>query len=110
MPKRFQRTRWTWWKVSSIHQSSGSTCTGRIYSYRYRYYGPADSSYERCVGLAWCTLCREYSGAMVHVPRQVELWDALAALPEAERERLSRSEWRLIEHLDRLARRGAWPE
>ncbi|MFC9331066.1 hypothetical protein [Kitasatospora sp. NPDC057015] len=44
---------------------------------------------------------------MVHVPRQRVLVDALAALPGDQRERLQRSETRLIDHLDRQARRDS---
>jgi len=90
-----------------IHESrsiDGPVCTDEIRSYRYRYYEPSDSSYERCVGLAWCSTCREYSGAMVYVPRGEQLMDVLADLPVPERERLARSEVKLLDHLDRLAR------
>jgi hypothetical protein len=80
-----------------------------VYSYRYRVYPPSDSLFERCVGLAWCATCREYSGAMVSVPRGEHLVDLLAGLPELERERLARSEVKLLDYLDRLARRGLWP-
>lgn len=62
--------------------------------------------FERCIGLAWCSGCRIYSGTMVHVPRERVLVDALAPLPGEERERLTRSETRLIEFLDRQARDG----
>lgn len=103
---------WSWSKVSTIHQTrtgDRAACPGQIRSYRYRYYAPSDRSYERCVGLAWCSACREYSGAMVYVPRDERLPDPLADLPAPERERLTRSEVKLLDHLDRLARRGAWP-
>lgn len=60
--------------------------------------------FERCIGLAWCSGCRIYFGSMVHVPRKEVLVDALAPLPPEERERLSRSETRLIEFLDRETR------
>jgi hypothetical protein len=99
--------RWTWSKVDTVHQPS--TCTGEVRSYRYRYYQPPDSLFERCVGLAWCSVCREYSGAMVYVPRDEHLTDVLMDLPTPERERLARSEVKLLDHLDRLARRGSWP-
>ncbi|MFV2175879.1 hypothetical protein ACFHW2_17900 [Actinomadura sp. LOL_016] len=46
---------------------------------------------------------------MVHVPREEELPDALAPLDGTVRERLRRSETELIDHIDRLIRRGAWP-
>lgn len=62
--------------------------------------------FERCVGLVWCSICRIYSGNMVHVPRKQVLVDALASLPLERRERLLRSETRLIEFLDRDARGG----
>ena len=102
---------WAWTKVSRIHgnpPSRGAACEGEVYSYRYRYYEPSDSSYERCIGLAWCSACREYSGAMVHVPRREHLTDLLADLPTLERERLTDSEVKLLDHLDRIVRRGAW--
>ncbi|GAB7037095.1 hypothetical protein JCM9533A_09420 [Catenuloplanes niger JCM 9533] len=105
-------TRWTWSKVSEIHGTRpprGAACHGEIYSYRYRLYPPSDRFYERCVGLAWCSVCREYSGAMVHVPRTEHLGDLLADLSAPERERLARSEVTLLDYLDRLARRGEWP-
>lgn len=103
---------WAWSKVSTIHGNGpvhGSACGGEVHSYRFRHYAPSDSSYERCIGLAWCSICREYSGAMVYVSRDEHLPDALADLPVIERERLARSEVKLLDYLDRLARRGAWP-
>jgi hypothetical protein len=105
-------TRWAWSKVSTIHgvrDEDGVACIGEIYSYSYRCYTPSDSSYERCVGLAWCSSCREYSGSMVFVPRHERLLDLLADLPTDERERLVRSEVRLLDYLDRIVRRGSWP-
>jgi len=104
---------WAWSKVSSIHavrDQDTVVCHGAIYSYRYRLYPPSDRSFERCVGLAWCSNCREYSGAMVFVPRGERLSDLLADLPVPERERLMRSEVKLLDYLDRLVRRGTWPE
>ncbi|WFE53332.1 hypothetical protein [Micromonospora sp. WMMD1155] len=80
-----------------------------IFSYRYRLYAPSDRLYERCVGLAWCSSCREYSAATVFVPRNEDLWEPLAELPTPERERLVRSEVKLLDHLDRLVRRGIRP-
>ncbi|MER5876250.1 hypothetical protein ABT119_10040 [Streptomyces sp. NPDC001910] len=65
--------------------------------------------FERCVGLAWCSGCRIYSGSMVHVPRKRVLMDALASLPEDEREQVERSETRLVEFLARRARSEAAP-
>ncbi len=80
-----------------------------MYSYRYRVHPPPDDSFERCIGLAWCSTCREYSGAMVSVPHGEHLPDPLVGLSGLERERLTRSEVKLLEHLDRLVRRGLWP-
>ena len=105
-------TGWAWTKVSRVHGNKparGAVCEGEVHSYKYRYYKPSDSSYERCIGLAWCSTCREYSGAMVYVSRDEHLPDALAGLPVMERERLAGSEVKLLDYLDRLARRGAWP-
>jgi hypothetical protein len=48
-------------------------------------------------------------GAIVYVPSDKELPDALATLDEFERERLRRSEAKLVDHIDRLIRRGDWP-
>lgn len=62
--------------------------------------------FERCIGFAWCSVCRIYSGNMVHVPRKHVLVDALASLPVEQRERIARSETRLIEFLDRRLRGG----
>jgi len=104
--------RWTWSKVSAVHAPDGRgsvACDGPVYAYTYRLYPPSDPSFERCVSLRWCSTCREFSGAMVFVPRGEELPDALAGLPGPERERLERSEVKLLDHLDRLVRRGAWP-
>lgn len=105
-------TRWAWSKVSTVHGVRGGdavACAGEILSYRYRFYAPSDRFYERCVGLTWCSTCREYSGAMVIVPRNEDLWDPLADLPTPERERLVRSEVKLLDNLDRLVRRGIRP-
>lgn len=60
--------------------------------------------FERCVGLAWCSGCRIYSGNMVHVLRKRVLVDTLASLPREQRERLARSESLLVEFLDRQTR------
>jgi hypothetical protein len=46
---------------------------------------------------------------MVFVPRGEHLPDPLVGLLESERERLTRSEVKLLNYLDRLARRGMWP-
>ncbi|MDH6706644.1 hypothetical protein P3T27_003371 [Kitasatospora sp. MAA19] len=63
--------------------------------------------FERCIGFSWCSGCRIYSGNMVHIPRKRVLVDALASLPQEQRERLLRSETRLVEFLDRLVRDGS---
>jgi hypothetical protein len=47
---------------------------------------------------------------MVYVPRSERLTNLLADQPKTEQERLTRSEVRLLDYLDRLARRGAWPQ
>lgn len=60
--------------------------------------------FERCIGLAWCSTCRIYSGDMVYVPRKRVLVDLLASLPPEQREPILRSETRLIDFLDRQAR------
>ena len=66
--------------------------------------------FERCIGVAWCTGCRIYCGSMVHVPRTQVLVDPLASLPDDERERLVRSETRLIKFLDGRPRRRRAPD
>lgn len=104
---------WKWTKVSVIHSpdahAAGQQCTGDIYSYAYRYYQPESPSYERCIGLSWCSTSRTYTGTMVRVPREQVLVDVLAGLSTPERDRVSRSEVRLLDYLDRLVRRGTWP-
>jgi hypothetical protein len=75
------------------------SCGAAVRSYAYRFHPPESSSYERCIGFSWCSGCRLYSAAMVHIPRDRVLVDALAELPEKQREELERSEWRLIEYL-----------
>jgi hypothetical protein len=104
--------RWRWHSVAVIHRGDtarSATCTGEIYSYRYRIYAPTHPAYERCIGLAWCSICREYSSAIVHGDRNETLWDALADLPTQERERRAHSSLKVLDHLDRLVRRGQWP-
>lgn len=104
--------RWAWSKVGTVHTAGdgeSASCTGEVYSYAYRCYPPSDSSYERCIGLAWCSTCREYTGGVVHVARDESLPDALVDLPTAEREQLARSEVRLLDYLDRLVRHGLRP-
>ncbi len=81
-----------------------AACGTPVRSYQYRFHPPESAMFERCVGLAWCSGCRIYSGNMVHVPRRRVLVDALASLPREQQERLARSESRLLEFLDRQAR------
>ncbi|MEV7420166.1 hypothetical protein [Streptomyces sp. NPDC089919] len=76
-------------------------CGTWVKTYAYRYYPPGDPSYERCVGFAWCSECRVYSGNMVQVPRRRALVDLLDGLDDRERERLLRREAELIGYLDR---------
>lgn len=75
-------------------------CRTVVRSYTYRIHPAGSPYYERCIGLSWCSGCRVYTGAMVHVPRDRALPDVLAALPPEHRERLLASESRLIEYLD----------
>lgn len=83
-------TGWEWTKVGVLHGGLSRrevACDGEIRSYRYRFYSSTHRFFERCIGLAWCSRCREYSGAMVHVSRAEQLTDLLDGLPVAERER-----------------------
>lgn len=57
--------------------------------------------FERCVGLAWCSGCRVYSAAMVHVPRTRVLIDALEPLSVRVSARLRRSEASMVDYPDR---------
>jgi hypothetical protein len=75
------------------------TCGTVVRSYVYRHYPAESRSFERCIGLAWCTGCRVYTGTMVHVPRDEILVDALAGLPADRQERLKRSELKLVDYL-----------
>jgi hypothetical protein len=106
---------WTWEKVSALHARVGADdgrqaeCPGEIRSHVYRTFPPDSRFYERCVGLSWCSACRRYTGAVVHVPRDEVLPDPLAGLADEDRRRLTRSEHRLLSHLDRLVRQGRWP-
>ncbi|WP_020551541.1 hypothetical protein [Embleya scabrispora] len=72
-------------------------------AYQFRTYPPESTMFERCIGLAWCSECRLYVGAMVYIPRTRPLVDALASLPADERARLLRKEMALIDYLDRQA-------
>jgi hypothetical protein len=94
------------WAASDGERRICAACTTPVRSYQYRCHPPESSMFERCIGLTWCSRCRIYSGTMVHVPRQQALADALASLPQDQRERLLRSETRLIEFLDRQAPDG----
>jgi hypothetical protein len=94
----------TWDTVSDAVRRICAACGTPVRSYQYRFHPPESSMFERCIGLAWCSSCRIYSGNMVHVPRKRVLVDALAPLPREQRERISRSETRLVESLDRQAR------
>ena len=105
--------RWAWSKVRTVHGARPQdtvACDGGIYTYQYRLYPPTGALCERCVGLAWCSTCREYTADMVFVPREERLPDPLAGLPASERKRLERSEIKLLDFVDRLVRRGAWPK
>ncbi|WP_426368397.1 hypothetical protein [Streptomyces sp. E-08] len=86
-----------------------AACGTSVRSYQYRYHPPESSLFERCIGFAWCSGCRIFRGSMVYVPRKRVLVDALASLPDDQRERLEGSEPALIEFLDRRARREAAP-
>lgn len=105
--------KWSWSKVSTIHgvhDGGAAACAGETYSHRYRFHASSgDSLNERCIGLVWCSNCRDYSGSLVFVPQHEHFPDLLADLPRPERERLVRSEVRLLDYLDRLVRRGLWP-
>jgi hypothetical protein len=46
---------------------------------------------------------------MVHVPVGEILPDPLAGLTDDERSKLTRSEHRMLDHLDRLIRQAKWP-
>ncbi|MFD5110579.1 MULTISPECIES: hypothetical protein [Streptomyces] len=82
-----------------------AACGTAVRSYQFRLYPPESSMFERCVGLAWCSGCRIYSSAMVHISRTRVLADALGSLPEDESVRLRRSEAKLVDYLDRQDRR-----
>jgi hypothetical protein len=106
--------RWAWKRATdAVHRRPDGTlssCTGRIYHYTYRLYAPQDSGYERCVAMSWCSICREASENLVFVGRDTVLRDALADLPARERERLGSNSGAIRERLDRLVRRGLWPQ
>ncbi|GIF49340.1 hypothetical protein Afe04nite_38790 [Asanoa ferruginea] len=62
------------------------------------------------MGMSWCSVCREVSQNLVFVNRDTVLWDALADLPGRERERVGLNSAKIRERLDRLVRRGLWPQ
>lgn len=94
----------TWDTVPDGDRRVCAACGTPIRSYQYRFHPPGSTMFERCVGLAWCSSCRIYCSNLVHIPRQRVLVDALASLPLELRERLLRSEARLIKFLDHDAR------
>ncbi|MFH9612654.1 hypothetical protein ACH4MM_02600 [Streptomyces pratensis] len=102
-PRRWTRST-TWETVPDGDRRVCAACGTAVRSYRYRFHPPESPSFERCVGLAWCSGCRVYSGAMVHVPRDQVLVDALASLPWDRRERIGRSETKLVGCLDEWMR------
>lgn len=75
-------------------------CHEPVLSYQYRFHPPESSSFERCIGFAWCSGCRIYSANMVHVPRERVLVDVLASLPVDDRDQLLRKEAALVDCLD----------
>ncbi|MFF9688365.1 DUF6083 domain-containing protein [Streptomyces sp. NPDC014623] len=99
----------TWETVPDGGRRVCAACGTAVRSYRYRFHPPESPMFERCIGLAWCNGCGVYSGSMVYVPRDQVLVDALAQLPPDERERLGRSETRLIGYLDERAGDETWP-
>jgi hypothetical protein len=102
-------TKWTWTKVSELHRAGdGPACDGPVQSYVYRHYPPESAGRERCIGLTWCSACRDYTGTMVHVPRTEELDNPFAALGLDEQRAAHVNERRLIDRLDRMIRRGEW--
>jgi hypothetical protein len=107
--RRLTPRKWTWTKVSELHPADDErTCDGPLYSYVYRHYPAGSASYERCIGLAWCSICRDYTGAMVRVPRTEALDNPFAGLSLDEQRDLHMNERRLIDRLDRMIRRGEW--
>lgn len=79
----------TWDTVADGGRRICAACGTPVRSYRYRFHPPGSAVFERCVGLAWCSGRRIYSGHMVHVPRKRVLVDALASLPREQRERFT---------------------
>ncbi len=58
----------TWDTVADGDRRICADCGTPVRSYRYRFHPPESAMFERCVGLAWCSGCRPYSGHMVHDP------------------------------------------
>ncbi len=78
-------TKWNWTKVFELHRGDdGPPCQGPIYSYVYRHYPAESTNSERCIGLAWCTTCRDYTATMVHVPGAQKLDNPFATLAPDE--------------------------
>ncbi|GIE92535.1 hypothetical protein Are01nite_90150 [Actinoplanes regularis] len=104
---------WGWNHVpNGPHGGHGrdlSTCAGQVYHYVYRLHPPENSSYERCMTTSWCSLCGECTDSVGFVSRDTELRDALAGLPEHEREQVERSPRKIRTYLNGLVRRGLWP-
>jgi hypothetical protein len=75
-------------------------CETVIRRYRYRFHRAESPSFERCVGVVWCSQCRVFDGSMVYVPRDVVLVDALAGLPPKLRYQLRHSDPKLVQYLD----------
>ncbi|GHH79127.1 hypothetical protein GCM10018781_56500 [Kitasatospora indigofera] len=75
-------------------------CREPVRSYQYRFHPPESTGFERCIGFSWCSGCRIYSGAMVHVARRRVLIDALASLPADDRDQVLRKEAALVDYLD----------
>ncbi|MFI1722571.1 hypothetical protein [Streptomyces sp. NPDC020489] len=93
----------SWDTVQDGERRACKECGTAVRSYQHRFHPPESTMFERCVGYAWCPGCRIYSTAMVHVPREQPLHDALASLPEDRRRRLLRAEHALVARLDRRA-------
>jgi hypothetical protein len=95
-----------WRTVRDSDRYVCADCATPIRAYQYRFHPPESTSYERCIGVAWCPECHVFQSQLVHVSRKLELVDVLAALPEGERDRIRRPERVLVAYLDALARQG----
>ncbi|WP_158706414.1 MULTISPECIES: hypothetical protein [Streptomyces] len=92
-----------WVSPAATGRWSCTRCGAEACSYRYRIHPPASPRYERCVGLTWCTHCRVYSAALVHVPHTTHLDDE--SMPPArpgQDERPGATEVQVLDHVDRL--------